>query len=1060
MSDVQASIRINASVTGAEAIEGLSRKMSAVERAQMEAANAGRGLLQSLRDQLAQASMTSSEYLRYQAALTGVSSEAAPLIAELAALKKAQDDAAKAARNAAREEREQAAALATTKAAQDRFLTGLQDQLAMHGKTTAEMLEYKAAQLGISSQAAPLIAQLRKQEEAMHAGGVSAKQHAAALQMVPAQMTDIATSIAGGMPLYLVAIQQGGQLRDMFGGFGPMFRALASFITPVTVGFTALAAVVGSVAYAFVKGRDESAQFAQMMRVTGGAAGYTEGQYNKLAQTISDTSRATIGDIREMLSGLMATGQYGPQAVEQIGKAMARVQSMTGQSADDVVKDFASMSAGVAKWAEQHNKQYNFLSVAQYKYIADLEKQGKGEEAAAEAARLLDAALAEREKDLGTLESAWLSLQKAASSAWKAMLDIGRKETPNAQLEKLKAQIADNQQFIAKGGRKGLFGESLGGTDDAQQELGQLQAAAAALEQQIAASEKKTADVAAEAKKNRAGIARVSSGAASGEADAALDLQLQKARADSQRLINAEEEKQAELEALRNRAEVSDREYAARKTEIDQAIIDHQIALTERELEIERKRSATTGAEQLKRAAKEVDIQSRIDQLRSKRRVAGIQQTGAGDNGVRSAMQGMGEESAKLQWQIDHLQKYGQAITSAKEAQVQFDVEQGKWKDLLPEQKAELLAAARAIDERTAALARAQAGAEFEKQTRAIDENTASIGMNSRERELAAASQDLENKGIQQGTEQYEELIAKRRAALERRDAAQADPMNGIKSGIAQLGDEVNNRAAQMQDVLTNAFNGAADALTTFLTTGKADFADFAKSVIADLTRMIVKQMLFNAVKAMSGKFFGSGGTFGGGGGGNTNARLEEFADGGTFTNQIVNQDTPFKYMTGGGRMALGVMGEAGPEAIMPLSGGGVAVVDKGGQQVGHAQVTRGAGGRLSVVLPGASQRQHAANMPRFFAKGDTFGGAVPAASSAPIVAPASGGACAGVSLSITVPVTINAAPAQGQQGSGRGANENAGKQVATIVQQTVDERLQKECLPGGIVWAVANGLA
>jgi hypothetical protein len=196
---------------------------------------------------------------------------------------------------------------------------------------------------------------------------------------------------------------------------------------------------------------------------------------------------------------------------------------------------------------------------------------------------------------------------------------------------------------------------------------------------------------------------------------------------------------------------------------------------------------------------------------------------------------------------------------------------------------------------------------------------------------------------------------------------------------------------------------------------------------------------------------------FGGGGGG---APATPFADGGTFTNQIVNQDTPFRYMTGGGRMALGVMGEAGPEAIMPLSGGGVAVVDKSGQQVGHAQVTRGAGGRLSVVLPGASQRQHAANMPKFFAKGDTFG-SVPAASAAPIVAPASGGAGAGVSLSITVPVTINTAPSQGQPGNGgRGSNENAGKQVAQIVQQTVDERLQKECLPGGIVWAVANGRA
>ncbi|WP_315897196.1 phage tail length tape measure family protein, partial [Streptomyces sp. P9(2023)] len=59
------------------------------------------------------------------------------------------------------------------------------------------------------------------------------------MRNVPAQITDITTSLIGGQPAYLVAIQQGGQLKDMFGGIVPAARALAStlvsMINPLTI---------------------------------------------------------------------------------------------------------------------------------------------------------------------------------------------------------------------------------------------------------------------------------------------------------------------------------------------------------------------------------------------------------------------------------------------------------------------------------------------------------------------------------------------------------------------------------------------------------------------------------------------------------------------------------------------------------------------------------------------------------------------------------------------------------------------------------------------------------
>lgn len=76
------------------------------------------------------------------------------------------------------------------------------------------------------------------------------------------------------------------------------------------------------------------------------------------------------------------------------------------------------------------------------------------------------------------------------------------------------------------------------------------------------------------------------------------------------------------------------------------------------------------------------------------------------------------------------------------------------------------------------------------------------------------------------------------------------------------------------------------------------------------------------------------------------------FAAGGQLANQIIDRDTHFRFRSGG-RERLGLLGEAGPEAIMPLSGGGALAIDATGRRVGNLPVQRGPGGRLSVVVQG-----------------------------------------------------------------------------------------------------------
>lgn len=288
-----------------------------------------------------------------------------------------------------------------------------------------------------------------------------------------------------------------------------------------------------------------------------------------------------------------------------------------------------------------------------------------------------------------------------------------------------------------------------------------------------------------------------------------------------------------------------------------------------------------------------------------------------------NALDALGQDAAKLQEQIAIIKQYGDAVESAKGAQARYQVESGKFKDVSEKQKIALVMQADAVDRLAEEYKNLKTAAEITKQTEAIDANTASLGLNTRERELAAFSQDLENRGIKRGTELYQQLTDARRAALERKDSAENDPMLGLKRGLNDIADQAKGTGTLIRDALTSSFDRAGDALAEFVTTGKFNFKSFAAEVLADLAKMIAKQAVFNAVKAgMSALGFADGGAFDGG--------RQAFATGG-----IVNSPTPFRFASGG-RVQNGLMGEAGPEAIMPLKRGtdgklGVAMTGGGG---------------------------------------------------------------------------------------------------------------------------------
>ncbi|HMZ01473.1 MAG TPA: phage tail length tape measure family protein, partial [Burkholderiaceae bacterium] len=138
--------------------------------------------------------------------------------------------------------------------------------------------------------------------------GVSARQTAAAMRTLPAQFTDIATQLAGGQSPFLVLLQQGGQIKDSFGGIGAAAKALGSLLTPARVAFGGVAAAAGVLALAYNKGAEESKAYNAALINTGNAAGVTRDQLAGLAQSVGGVV-GTQGQAADALAQLAATGK-------------------------------------------------------------------------------------------------------------------------------------------------------------------------------------------------------------------------------------------------------------------------------------------------------------------------------------------------------------------------------------------------------------------------------------------------------------------------------------------------------------------------------------------------------------------------------------------------------------------------------------------------------------------------------------------------------------------------------------------------------------------------------
>ena len=697
------------------------------------------------------------------------------------------------------------------------FVASLKQQADSIGKTRAELLEMKAAQLGVSTEAAPFINALKQQEQAlkkqqnaMGLAGISAGQYKMAMRQLPAQITDVVTSLASGMPVWLVAIQQGGQIKDSFGGIGNTFKVLLSYINPLTVGAVALGVALAAIAKAGYDSWKAQRDLANALVLTGGYAATTTGQITALTDEINKTSSATVGSIQAIATSLAQSGKYSINQIKAITKTTAEWAAQTGESEKTITGYFDSIAKDPVKGLADLNEQFNFLKEGQLTYIESLRKT-KGETAAADAATKLFAdTMDKRLKDIADsatpLETMWTDIKKWAADSWKWVGDhtVGALnlivDTVSAIINTIRKLIADGDamiaQFIVDAGRKL---QKIPGMGDFGNEF------LAQQEQLIKDSKAKSDTLAKTIAEQQARIAK----GEMGYIDAAKDKTLSGGYSSKTKDRVNQEEK----DILKNRN--------ARKQQVDAGV--------------------------------KIDEQYQAELLSLQAQLKVLQQHKGLDDKISQQRKDYFETVAKFQVLEEASQKrkltQSEQQMLANKKNILYMAEQ---KAIVGDQIVQQQRLNALLDKST------KYQNQMAEKTKAL-QDTAGMGSKEQERYRANAQMaaDWKNNGGSLSDPGFKAMQAASDKFYAQQDAQMMNWKAGFTHAWADIGDEVNDVYTNIGDITKNAFNGMASVLTDFVMTGKASFSDFARSVIGDITNMLIKMALFNSLSAAFG-----GGTF------------------------------------------------------------------------------------------------------------------------------------------------------------------------------------------------------
>ncbi|EJT9848236.1 phage tail tape measure protein [Escherichia coli] len=668
---------------------------------------------------------------------------------------------------------------------------------------------------------------LSRQALAAQKAGISVGQYKAAMRMLPAQFTDVATQLAGGQSPWLIMLQQGGQVKDSFGGIIPMFRSLAGAVTLPMAGLTSLAVATGALVYAWYKGDTVLSEFNKTLVLSGNQSGLTADRMLTLSRA-GQAAGLTFNQASESLAALVNAGVRGGEQFEAISQSVARFSAASGVEVDKVAEAFGKLTTDPTSGLTAMAHQFHNVTAEQIAYVAQLQRSGDEAgalQAANEAAtKGFDDQTRRLKENMGTLETWADRTARAFKSMWDAVLDIGRPDTAQEMLIKAEAafkkaddiwNLRKDDYFVNDEARARYW-------DDREKARLALEAARKKAEQQ--SQQDKNAQ--------------------------------QQSDTEASRLKYTEEAQKA-YERLQTPLE----KYTARQEELNKALKAGKILQADYNT--------------LMAAAKK-DYESTL----KKPKQSGVK-VSAGDrqeDNTRTALLALQTELRTLQAHAGANEKISQQRRELWKAESQYAVlaEAAQRRQLSAQEKS-LLAHKDETLEYRRQLADLGDKVEYQKRLNELADQAEKFAQQQRAKQAAisAKGRGLTDRQAQRESEEQRlrevygdnpQALVKATGALKQtwasEDQLNGSWMAGLQSGWSQWAESAMDSFSQVKSVSMQTFDGIAQNMAAMLTGSEQNWRSFTRSVLSMLTEILLKQamagMVGSAISAI-GSAFGGG---------------------------------------------------------------------------------------------------------------------------------------------------------------------------------------------------------
>lgn len=797
------------------------------------------------------------------------------------------------------------------------FVSQLARQADQAGKTRAELLQMKAAQLGIADSVSGYINKISEASKHTHEFSIASSSARREMLVLAHEASQGSWTKFGGSLLVL----------------GERTDALTLLFSSAGLTAGIFAGAVAGLAIAAIKGAAEAKELNAALVLTSNYAGLTSQAFADMEARVSGSTNTGLGKVGTVLRGLAASGQYTASEMESLSQVIVRTSEISGASLEDVSKHYEKLAEDPAKWAYEHNESMHLMDTATYQHIQALQEAGDKHKAVQV---IIEAAAAQvessSEKHLSVAAQAWRTLSTEVDTFWskvKQGLSTGASLQDKIDtLAKEREEISSNPLAAGRIGEINKQIAALGALQKAENEKAAADAKAAAQRQagieaaqridrmrdQVMTNAQKREKELAQLARDRAAILAdggkfsdsdyqsMVSGINSKYKDAkphsnseAYHGQLAQMTAANQ-LIEAEEKRhEAQLKAQRDAGLIDSETYLRQLNDIQSKALDQEIGNAQKRVDIARSKPESAAYQEALKDLQKLQGQ-RADLERS-----------------------LNDALLKLQAQrTANVQRFSQqeAAGLGKQQAGYFDADSMRF--ATSQMKSDYDA-------------RAQLVAQYNQQVSTLKEQYDSPTADQQEytQKLALANQyfDLRLTALQ-------EHLAKEQAVRE----SYSDQMH---LAFVKLGGDGQTYAQTAATAFTTAWQDSSNALDTFLTTGKGNFEQFTASILADLAKIALHAAEMQIFQSIGTSFFSTGGDVG------------HYADGGSIAGAGTGTSDSIPAMLSNGEYVIrasqarkyhSLLDSINNGRMSHFAGGGVVGTSAGGG-------SSGGGSPVSVVV-------------------------------------------------------------------------------------------------------------